>query len=241
MARKKQPTALQQEYLKQVKRITRAASKLAKEGYDLDLEAILGPTPKRVTKSRITKLKAIKPKTLLNEAIYKPAAGSFNVTTLNLPETPEYAEARTQAEEQRKQEEAKKAGSQSVEPTAQNPTPAPEPAESGYTENMEAWAVINGFKDRLFNLPEKFHSIILSFLDEMIKQTSAEDVASALNDMPEDLRDFLSRVGSQFDFEGFSTSFISYLPVNKGIRDDLEDRAAEMWETEFLALPEELR
>lgn len=251
MRRKTQPkkrTALQQEYQKQIKRITRAARKLKKEGYDLDLEAILGDTPKRVTKSRIQKLKNIKPKTLRQQAVYIPSIQiqPFTIRTLNLPAGPEFDEARKQiatedAAEAKRKQAVEQQTPDTKQPTPDNPTPAPAPSNKSYDDKLDAIAVIDGLKARIFQLPERFHSVLLKFIDDMIYHTSEEDVAQAINTMPEDVRDFLSKYGSEFDFEGFSTTFISYLPVPKGIKDDLEDRASELWNSDFATVPDELR
>lgn len=69
MAKKKQPSVLRQEYMKQRKRIKQFISRAQKRGYEFDSNLV--PTiPKRVTRKQVEKLQALKPADLYKKARY---------------------------------------------------------------------------------------------------------------------------------------------------------------------------
>lgn len=69
MAKKRAPSVLRQEYMKQRKRIKQFINRAQKRGYEFDSKLV--PTiPKRVTRKQVEKLQALKPADLYKKARY---------------------------------------------------------------------------------------------------------------------------------------------------------------------------
>lgn len=212
---------LKEEYMRNRRRIQKFLQRQRKAGVDtsgFEMPAI----PKRITQGSINRLEKLTPKAL-KEKIKKPKQEKIKLPE---PETDQYEPSDVESsdimdilKEAAKQREIK-------------------PNEPKLDKKTDAKVVINDFKDQVMQIPERWHSVLLEFLDEAIRHTSEEDVAHALDKMPRRVRDFLSRWGSEFDFIGFSSEFIQYLPITDYQKSFMEDVAEEIWHNDLYNLKE---
>lgn len=212
---------LKEEYMRNRRRIQKFLQRQRKAGVDtsgFEMPAI----PKRITQGSINRLEKLTPK-VLKEKIKKPKQEK-----IKLPE-PEKSEYEPSDIETRDIIDVLREAERKPKKT---------PQDLGLDKTTDAQIVINNFKDQVMQIPERWHSVLLEFLDEAIRHTSEEDVAEALDKMPRRVRDFLSRWGSEFDFIGFSSEFIQYLPITDGQKSFMEDVAEEIWHNDLYNLKE---
>lgn len=229
MARKKKKISeARKAYLKERRRIQKYLSRKRYEGYEVvDFE--LPEIPTRVTQKKLKEIREITSKELrvhLQKVKYPNKTGKTpDLGFMNIPQTKEY-EAEYEAWEKKKRKEEK---GEEQEPIKEEPieneggsgegvlTEEPIENEGGagegvLTEEQEAKLVVEGFLFRVqLELPPGADTLVTQFINTIVNQEGYTIVARTLNAMPDDIRTFLKRYGSDFDFEQFSTEFLDYL------------------------------
>lgn len=166
MAKKKKPTQLQLDYSKQVKRLKQAIARAEKRGYFFPgdiIHDIIPDKPKRITRKTVERLKKIK-----TEELYAKAE------KLDI-ETGELIPGETARKIERS--EAAKKGARTRREKRYN-------AENGESEYESfpsaADIVISNFRADVTRFPEVAHSIVIKWLDRLLRDYSKEDVAEML-------------------------------------------------------------
>lgn len=217
MARKKVRKPLtknQQAFLKEQKRIERYLKAKAKQNLTIPNFKI-PEMPSRVTAKKLREIKEL--------------TGRKLSLRLRLP-----------SGEKPEKKPRKKKASETTPPIKEEPAYTP-PA---YTENEPSianeieysnepmtsydsdWAVIQGFFSHCEDsLPPLVVAKLVQIINQYIGYFGVEETAQALNDMPTDVREFMWRYGSDFDYTGFTTEFLDYIPggVTKNDRQRIED------------------
>lgn len=128
---------------------------------------------------------------------------------MNIPQTKEYEEEYETWEKKKRKEEK----GEEQEPIKEEPIEKEGGGGDGVlTEEQEARLVVEGFLFRVqLELPPGADTLVTQFINMIVNQEGYTMVARTLNAMPDDIRTFLKRYGSDFDFEQFSTEFLDYL------------------------------
>lgn len=213
MARKKKKISeARKAYLKERRRIQKYISRKRYEGYEVvDFE--LPEIPTRVTQKKLKEIREITSKEIrvhLQKVKYPNKTGKTpDLGFINIPQTKEY-EAEYEAWEKKKRKEEK---GEEQEPIKEEPIENEGGAGEGVlTEEQEAKLVVEGFLFRVqLELPPGADTLVTQFINTIVNQEGYSMVARTLNAMPDDIRTFLKRYGSDFDFEQFSTEFLDYL------------------------------
>lgn len=213
MARKKKKISeARKAYLKERRRIQKYLSRKRYEGYEVvDFE--LPEIPTRVTQKKLKEIREITSKELrtqLRKVNYPNKPGKKpDLGFINIPQTKEYKEE-YEAWEKKKRKEEK---GEEQEPIKEEPIENEGGGGDGaLTEEQEARLVVEGFLFRVqLELPPGADTLVTQFINTIVNQEGYTMVARTLNAMPDDIRTFLKRYGSDFDFEQFSTEFLDYL------------------------------
>lgn len=100
----------------------------------------------------------------------------------------------------------------------------------------EAWIKIQHFMEEVRILPTRHQQKVADLIQEYISKFDEEEVAAAIDQMPRSVREFVSKYGSEFDYEGFNATFLQYIPgVSKGIQNELEDIIEQLQTGEYYA------
>lgn len=98
------------------------------------------------------------------------------------------------------------------------------PSKESLSRQDQDWIIVNNFLDQLKALPTVHIKPVTDLINGWLNLFDLEEVAAAIQAMPRRVTDFVSRYGSEFDYEGFSTTFLSYIPgITKAQQTDAED------------------
>lgn len=211
MARKKKKISeARKAYMKERRRIQNYLSRKRYEGYEaVDFE--LPEIPTRVTQKKLKEIREItgkKIRTHLQKVNVPTNPGKKpDLGFMNIPQTKEYEDEYEKWEKKKRKEEK----GEEQEPIQSNEGGAG--VDNGIlTEEQEARLVVEGFLFRVqLELPPGADTLVTQFITTIVNQEGYAIVARTLNAMPDDIRTFLKRYGSDFDFEQFSAEFLDYL------------------------------
>ena len=205
MAKRKQ-SAVEKEYSKQRKRLKQAIARSEKQGYIFP-ENILPDKPKRITKASVRRLAKITPEALRQKAEFLieetgeliPVKGNKSVIKKEIT---------------RKRKEYK----EYIEQIKQD--------ERGYIPDF-SFNVIQRFKSYILGFPPAISEMLMPLINTLIKEQGENEVATALENMPQQFHEYLHRHG--YDSNGavteFASSIIEYLPdASIQYKKDLMDR-----------------
>ena len=202
---KKKQSAARIAYMKERRRIQNYLSRKKYEGYEnIDFE--LPEIPNRITQKKVKELKEIKPKTIkahLRKVTYPQQPGKQPALGfMNIPQTKEFEGEIQTYEKLKKPKQEKEEKKEEKEPSK----------DTVLDRSTEAKLVVDGFIFRVqLELPKGADNLVVSLITTMVEQEGYIAVANALEAMPDDIRSFLKRYGSEFDFIAFSTEFLDYL------------------------------
>lgn len=240
MASRKKETANQKEFRKQSKRIRDAIRRLEKQGLEVDYAGPSLEMPRRVTKSRLAKMKSVNRYNLLAQSRYVD------------PDTGEIISGRQWDTERRS-----KAASRASQARKRTPQPVvsdamelaspselglgtPEEPPEGYDENWEmddeipmySDIVISNFRYYLDSFGPRVQNYLNTWLDRLIQTYGSDAVARMLNDSPGTFRliEFFSRYryGSQTAIEEYCQALLTFLPeITQNELDNIMDEFNE--------------
>lgn len=205
MAKRKQ-TSVEKEYNRQRKRLKAAIYRAKKQGYILP-ENALPDKPKRVTKASVRRLAKITPESIRQKGEFLieetgeiiPVKGNKHVIKQEIL---------------RKKREYKE-DKQPVQQVVQQYLPS------------FSFNVIQRFKSYILGFPPSISEMVMPLINAMITEQGEDDVATALENMPEQFHDYLKQhhYDSEAAVSNFASSIIEYLP-NASIqyKKDLMDR-----------------
>lgn len=206
--RKKKKSAARQEYMKERKRIQNYISRKKYEGY-INIDFELPEIPQRVTQKAIRTLKEIKGRNILphlQKVTHTGKGTTIPVNFMNQPVDDSKSEEQEKSIDEIKEEIKRKEKEKEEQEIM--------------TKEQEAKLVVEGFLFRVqLELPPGADTLVIEFINQVVNQEGYAVVAETLNNMPDDIRAFLKRYGSDFDFEAFSTEFLDYLEKELGKND----------------------
>ena len=205
MPRRKQ-SAIEKEYSKQRRRLKQAISRSEKQGYIFP-ENIIPDKPKRITKASVRRLAKITPESLRQKGEFL-----FEDTGEIIPVKGNKSVIKQEITRKRKEY---KEYLQQIEQEEQEYLPS-------FSLN-----VIQRFKSNILGFPPAISDMVISLINTIINEQGEDDVAIALENMPEQFHEYLHRhaYDSGTAISEFATSLIEYLP-NASIqyKKDLMDR-----------------
>lgn len=208
MAKKKKLSITQQQYNKELKRIKSFIKRAEKRGYIFPKNAIPNK-PKRISKSSVSRLHKITPEKLYNKAEY--------ASELTQGEIVSAKQGLSLEKQARKEARIKKAKSTAYRPyITERVMP-----NGGYSE-----VVITNAKTTFMYFPPIIAEKMIQFLNVLIKQHGIDDVAYALEHMPYQFYEYMSRKGyaSEQNTEDYCTALIDLLPeATEGYKREIMD------------------
>jgi hypothetical protein len=241
MAKKKSKlTRMQQEYLKQIKRIENAVMKANKSGQEIP-EDFIPKMPKRVTQEALKKAKNTK----VNAPKGNPIRNINTDNDIKIPHQPnlkprkeiaprkskeEIREIRLKNLEKAREKRFTNLGifkeqdgyiydtrtGEIIKAPAPHPTtqPTPQPPQQNNDYIPVTDTVISNFRWYIKGFPSRISDKVLNWLDNLISTAGVNRVAQMLEDNSSKLSDYLTRTG--YDSEGavveYCTDMLNYLP-----------------------------
>lgn len=207
MAKRRKQTQTEKEYNKQLRRIKRFIANAEKRGYQFK-ENVIPNKPSRVTKASVKKLQKITPDVLYKKAIY---GGEATYGVIVSGKAGLEAERKYRANKRKE----RKTKPQDIDLMHEHVL------EYGFSH-----VVVSNFKAEVRRFPKEISNKIISLVNTILKQQGEEDLAYALQNMPETFYDYLIRYAYDSDtaVQEFSTALIEYLPnASEAYKRDLMD------------------
>lgn len=192
MAKRKQ-SATEKEYNKQRRRLKQAIARSEKQGYIFP-ENILPEKPKRITKASVRRLAKITPESLRQK-------GEFLIEETGEIIAVKGNKAVIKQEITRKKQEYREYQQQY------------EQIEPQYLPSFSS-NVIQRFKSYILGFPPAISEMVMPLINTIINEQGEDDVAIALENMPEQFHEYLHRhaYDSGTAVSEFASSLIEYLP-----------------------------
>lgn len=224
---RKQLTANQQAYKKEINRIKRYLREKKKLGLEVP-DFTIPEMPKRVTQKKLREIREIKGRDLRKKLV--------PIKLQQPPKIPveDAVQERMPSPEQIQKEDQK---FNYPRPPVQNlPEKAPEGIANLAPED-EAYIIISNFLAQVNGMPGLVVLKVNAYIEECVNIFGEDDTAAALQAMPSKVTEFLTEWGSDIDIEEFNAEFIQYLPGDtpKGLIIEIEDAIAEMHTGEWFA------
>jgi len=201
--RKKKPTALQQEYAKQRKRIRQFITRAEKRGYEFP-ESALPQKPKRITKASVERLRKITP-----ESLYKKAIG-VDVETGEILKGEQARKLERKVSAKKSAQTRKQKKAQISTPSAKPFVPPENVAED--TDFFDA-VVLTNYRAHVRQFNERASNLLLTWLDRLLATNDAHDVAIMLQEGAENGEIVTYQiVYSQDKLMNYMSNMLDYLP-----------------------------